>query len=78
MSEYGKEKSLAEILQELVHYCKNNGSGGRVDLKLHLPSVVYDRFSLSLTPKERVVIHSDPLVSGIKTLYLDGGSVEFV
>ena len=75
MSEYGKEKSLTEILQELVFYCKNNSGGGEVQLKVKLPESVLYEYELSFRP---FGLAKTPLIDGvhIKKVHFSGGTVE--
>ena len=81
MSEYGKEKPLMEILQELVTYCNLTCySDVEVNLKLNLPRSTVEHFSKTFLPNERAVLSGEagkPIVS-IGKVRLTGGSVEFV
>ena len=66
MSEYGEQKTLNEILQDLVNYCASN-TAEEVNLKLTLPASVVGRTYLFGTT-------SDPKVR-IGKIYLVGGTV---
>ncbi len=77
MSEYGQTKSLNEILQDLVSYCKAN-TGMDVELKLHLPRTVLGSYSKIAQPKEKIVLSgetSNPDFT-LRKVYLNGGTVE--
>ena len=79
MSEYGKEKPLMEILQDLVTYC-NLTCNFDVELKLNLPRSTVEHFSKTFLPNERIRLAGEvnnPTVS-IGKVQLTGGSVEFV
>jgi hypothetical protein len=72
MNEYGKQKDLTEILQELVNYCANN-TAHKVELQLKLPKTIFMQLSLSYRQKEAI-----PLGANLTKLHLNGGAVEIV
>lgn len=75
MSEYGKEKDLGEILQELINYCALTGSYNP-NIMIALPENTLNAFSSKLYPKERIgsFLGNEKIIK----LYLVGGTVEFV
>jgi hypothetical protein len=77
MSEYGKEKSLNEILQDLVTYC-NLKSNSPVELKLIVPKNILGAYSLSMTPNPKITLFGsiDNPKMTIGKVYLNGGTVE--
>ena len=77
MNEYGYQKSLQEILQELVNHCTLI-TGEGVHLKLHLPPSVLGEYSRSMKPIPKFTLFgesSDPKMK-ITKLYLSNGTVE--
>jgi hypothetical protein len=77
MSEYGEQKGLQEILQDLVTYCQAN-TGGDVNLKLHLPKSVLGQFSMSFQPTPKITLSGEPgnSIFSLSKIYLNGGTVE--
>jgi hypothetical protein len=74
MSEYAEQKSLVQILQELVDHCRLNQIED-VQLKIALPESTLNRFTLSFYPIER---NGGKFEGNIAKLYLAGGTVEFI
>jgi hypothetical protein len=68
------EKSLQEILQDLVNYCVINGTSP-VRLSLTLPKDVLNHFSKQFTPISRNGNADHP--GNIRFMNLMGGTVEF-
>ncbi len=75
----GEEKSLTEILQDLINYCYAK-TGKHSILKLELPKTVLDNFNIQYYPKERIVLFGDePEPKGsVRNMVLLGGQVELV
>ena len=74
MSEYGEEKELEEILQELVLYCAKN-TVDPVDIKLHLPASILHRLGWHFFAKMRK--GGNP-PSKVEKLYFNSGTVELI
>jgi hypothetical protein len=77
MSEYGEQKSLMEILQDLVSHCRSNTTKD-VKLKLRLPPSVLGSFSRTFQPNEKITLSGSPKKTkfSLSKLHLTGGTVE--
>lgn len=82
MSEYGEEKSLQEILQELVTYCCQK-TCNPVKLKITLPATVIGAFSMDCfdkvaqTKEHTVMLYGSPEnCRMVESFHLVGGIVE--
>jgi hypothetical protein len=70
-----EQKTLTEIMQELVYYCALHGSANNVALKVKIPPQVLESYSKQFHSREITRTDANDMV--LKTLHLDGGTVEF-
>ena len=76
-SEYGEQKSLQEILEELVVYCASVSTGIN-RIQVILPQNILDSYSLSMAAKERIVLFGAPQTVGpnhVKSINFNSGIV---
>lgn len=80
MSEYGEQKGLQQILEDLIVYCNNVNPLESASVKIVLPKNVLKAFSNSFEAKERIVLHGEPKKESEVVLkqinYSGGGIVE--
>lgn len=76
--EYGAQKELEEILQDLVLYCASN-SLDPVEIKIKgISNSLLYRLTKKYTPIERDTADYSKIWGNIKQLNFAGGSVEFI
>lgn len=79
-AEYGGEKSLQEILEELSLYCSINFADVHENnIKLILPDKILKQYTKTMFAKERIVIKGnivqEPVVLEHPVLWIAGGTV---
>lgn len=78
-SEYGHQKSLQEILEELSVYCAMNGLPAKNKIKLILPEEILMHYRKIWFAKERIVLDgnivAEPIPLNKPVLYTDTGTI---
>lgn len=76
MSEYVKEKTLYEIIEDLAYYCRSEGNNSNI--KIILPKPVLEQFSNFALPKERIKLAGEPTTDKptIRTVVTFSGEIQ--
>ena len=76
MKEFDQTKSVQDILQDLVYFCRLNSSED-VYLRVNVPANILGSFSKQFYPKEKILLEgASNNITAIKMLHLVGGKVE--